>query len=394
MAKETLTIIKADVKNEVTKTVKPKFVKLGNMSFTATVEVDKDMAKELDTDARFVAKLYDDATAEYKKLLSECCLRVDAADKLGSVLPLTDKEVKELDSDLAKIFAKYEKSIEQVAMKHFAKWKSANKARNKYRFKVISGIVLGTAAVVVSTVSLATGVVTGGVSIAASIYGIAQSILTVARAVQKVTSDLVKVHGELDKALKELVASYEHASKAKVAAKEIGKEFLSDFLMIETAGFNRVQKHLSTYRAKLKNIDAEIAGLGKELNKLLDQQSKLDKDIAKKLEKMAKDRNYKSKKLDGLFAAMETARKACDKLIKDIEAYHVSIKPAEEFEESAIKSLKALKAKDPVWAKWIIWIASLGVSTAVTNIANGGENLLKAASEIESGFNTLVKEFG
>jgi hypothetical protein len=237
MAKETLTIIKADVKTEVTKTVKPKFVKLGNMSFTATVEVDKDMAKELDTDARFVAKLYDDATAEYKKLLSECCLRVDAADKLGSVLPLTDAEVKELDGDLKKIFAKYEKSIEQVAMKHFAKWKSANKERNKYRFKVISGIVLGSAAV-------------------------------------------------------------------------------------------------------------------------------------------------------------ETARKACDKLIKDIEAYHFSIKPAEEFEASVIKSLKALKAKDLVWAKWIIWIASLGGSTAVTNIANGGENLLKAASEIENGFNALAKEFG
>ena len=392
MATEKLTIIKADVKNEITKKVKPKFVKLGNMNFAATVEVDTKVAAELDTDARFVAKLYDDATKEYKKLLNECSLRVSQANDLGSVMPLSDKECKELDADIKKIFAKYEKSIEQVATKHFDKWKQANKDRKKYRIKVVSAIVLGSAAAIGSTASLAAGAVTGGVSIAASIYGIAQSIVSVARAVQKVTSDIVKVHGQLEKALKELVSAYEKQSKAKVKAKEIGKEFLADFLMIETAGFNRVDKHLETYKAKLKNIDLEIAGLGKELNKLLDKQGKLDKEIEKKLGKMAKDRGYKSKKLEGLFAAMEAARKETAKLIKSIEAYHVSIKPAEKFRDDAQKAVDALRHKDPVWTKWAIWIGSLGLSTAVTSIASGGENLVKAASAIEQGFSSLSKE--
>lgn len=392
MAKETLTIIKADVKNEVTKAVKPKFVQLGNMNFAATVEVDKSMAKELDTDARFVAKLYDDATKEYKKLLNECSLRVQAANNLGSVLPLSDKECKELDSDLQKIFAKYEKSIPQVATKHFDKWKQANKDRKKYRVKVVSTIVLGSASAIASAASVAAGAVTGGVSIAASIYGIAQSIVSVARAVQKVTSDIVKIQGELEKALKQLVTAYEKQSKAKVKAKEIGKEFLADFLMIETAGFNRVDKHLATYKAKLKNIDLEIAKLGKELNKLLDKQSKLDKEIEKKLSKMAKDRGYKSKKLDGLLAAMEDTRKATAKLIKDIEVFHVGIKPAENFLDSTQKAVDALRHKDPVWAKYAIWIGSLGLTTAVTSIASSGENLVKAASAIDQGFKTLSKE--
>ncbi|MBY6138090.1 hypothetical protein KUV26_01440 [Leisingera daeponensis] len=393
MATEKLTIIKADVKNEVTKKVKPKFVQLGNMNFAATVEVDKSVAKELDTDARFVAKLYDDATKEYKKLLNECTLRVDAANNLGSVLPLTDKECKELDADIKKIFSKYEKSIEHVATKHFDKWRQANKDRKKYRIKVVSAIVLGSACAIGSTASLAAGTVTGGASIAASIYGIAQSIVSVARAVQKVTSDIVKIHGELEKALKQLVSAYENQSKAKVKAKEIGKEILADFLMVETAGFNRVDKHLETYKAKLKNIDLEIAALGKELNKLLDKQSKLDKEIEKKLGKMAKDRGYKSKKLDGLFTAMEAARKETARLIKSIEAYHVSIKPAEKFRDNSQKAVDALRHKDPVWAKWVIWVGSLGLGTTVTSIASGGENLVKAASAIETGFNTLSKEF-
>ncbi|MGF1445000.1 MAG: hypothetical protein ACFBRM_02235 [Pikeienuella sp.] len=393
MGTEKLTIIKADVKNEVSKAVNPKFVKLGNMTFVATCEVDKSAAKELDTDARFVAKLYDDATKEYKKLLAEVSLRYQAADNLGSVLPLTDQECKQLDADVGKIFAKYQTSIEAVATSHFNKWKQANKDRRKYRLKVGCAVVLGSACAIGGTASLAAGAVTGGVSIAAGIYAIAQSVVSVARAIQKITSDIVKVHGDLERALKELVSAYETQSKAKVKAKEIGKEFLADFLMIEMAGFNRVDKHLETYKAKLKNIDLDVAKLGKELNKLLDQQSKLDKEIDKKLGKMAKDRKYKSKKIDNLFNAMEAARKSTAGLIKDIEAYHVMLKPAEKFRDATQNAVDALRDKDPVWAKWVIWIGSLGISTGVSAIASGGENLVDAAAAIERGLDALSSEF-
>lgn len=393
MATEKLTIIKADVKNEVTKAVKPKFVKLGNMTFQATCEVDKKVANELDTDARFVAKLYDDATKEYKKLLNEVSLRVQSADNFASIIPLTDKEYKEFDADIKSLFAKYQKSIESVANSHFNKWKQGNKDRKKYRLKVGCAIVLGSASAIAGTASLAAGAVTGGVSIAASIYAIAQSVVSVARAIQKVTSDIVKVHGDLEKALRELVSAYDKQSKAKVKAKEIGKEFLSDFLMIETSGFNRVDKHLETYKAKLKNIDLDVAKLGKELNKLLDQQSKLDKEIDKKLGKMVNDRKYKSKKISGLFDSMESARKATAKLIKDIEAYHVMLKPAEKFRDDTQKAVAALRHKDPTWTKWAIWIGSLGLSAGVSTIASGGENLVKAAEGVQKGLNALSSEF-
>lgn len=392
MGKETLTIIKADVKNEVNKAVNPKFIKLGNMTFTATCEVDKSAAKELDTDVRFVAKLYDDATKEYKKLLGEVAVRVQAADNLASVMPLTKQECKEFDADIDKIFAKYKKLIEGIVKTHFGRWQQANKDRRKYRLKVGCAIVLGSASAIASTASLAAGAVTGGVSIAASVYGIAQSVVSVARAIQKVTSDLEKVHLQLEKALKELVDAYTTQSKAKVKAKEIGKEFVADFLMIEMKGFNRVDKWLETYKAKLKNIDLEAAKLGKELNKLLDQQSKLDAQVEKKLQKMAKDRKYKSKNIDGLFKSIETARKATAQLIKDLEGYDKKLKPAEEFLVKSQKSVDALRSKDPVWAKWVIWIGSLGLSGAVTTIASGGENLVKAAEGIDKGIKLVSSE--
>ncbi len=392
MGTEKLTIIKADVKNEVTKAVKPKFIQLGNMTFTATCEVDKSVAKELDTDVRFVAKLYDDATKEYKKLLTEVSVRTQEAENLSSVMPLTDKECKEFDADIDKIFAKYQKSIEKVAMAHFNKWKQANKDRRKYRMKVGCAIVVGSACAIGGTASLVGGAVTGGVSIAASIYSVAQSVVSVARAIQKVTSDIEKVHGQLEKALKELVSAYTKQSKTKVKAKEIGKEFVADFLMIEMSGFNRVDKHLETYKAKLKNIDLECAKLGKELNTLLDQQSKLDKEIEKKLGKMVKDRNYKSKKIDGLFASMEAARKATAKLWKDLETFDAKLKPAEKFRDDSQKAVDALRHKDPVWAKWAIWIGSLGLSGAVTTIASGGENIIKAVDGIEKGLNAFANE--
>lgn len=393
MGKETLTIIKADVRNEVVKAVKPKFMKLGNMTFTATCEVDKSAAKELDSDARFVAKLYDDATKEYKKLLTEVSLRVQTADNLASVLPLTAAEMKAYDADVEKIFAKYKKSIETVANNHFKKWKQANKDRTKYRMKVGCAIVLGSASAIASTASIAAGAVTGGASIAASVYGIAQSVVSVGRALAKVTSDIEKVHDQLEKALKELVSAYSTQSKKKVQAKEIGKEFVADFLMVEMSGFNRVDKHLETYKAKLKNIDLEAAKLGKELNKLLDQQAKLDKEMEKKLGKMVKDRNYKSKKIDGLFQSIETARKATGKLIKDLETYDAKLKPAEKFRDDTQRAVDALRHKDPVWAKWAIWIGSLGLATGVSTIAQGGQNLVAAADGIQKGFNAVSNEF-
>ncbi|MCH2165302.1 MAG: hypothetical protein MK098_11705 [Marinovum sp.] len=394
MGKEILTIIKADVKNEVAKAVKPKVIKPRSMMFVATCEVDKSAAKELDTDARFVAKLYDDATIEYKKLVAEVSLRVQAADDLATILPLTPKEIKEMDADIDKIFAKYQKSIESVTNAHFKKWQQANKDRRKYRMKVGCAIVLGGASAIASSASLAAGAVTGGVSIAASVYGIAQSVMSVGRAIVKITSDIEKVHNQLEKALKELVSSYTKQSKAKVKAKEIGKEFVADFLMIEMSGFNRVDKHLETYKAKLKNIDLECAKLGKELNKLLDQQSKLDAQIDKKLGKMVTDRKYKSAKIDGLFAAMEKTRKATDQLIKDLEAYDAKLKPAEKFRDDSQKAVDALRHKDPVWAKWAIWIGSLGLASSVSSIAQGGQNLVSAADGIRKGLDVLAKEFG
>lgn len=363
--KEVLTIIKADVSKEINAKVKPKFLKLGKMEFKTTVEVEKKMADELDTDARFVAKLYDDATKKYKELLSACCLKVQYYNDLSKMIPLTDKELKELNSDLKGLFEKYNKEIEKVVNKHFETWKKTNKARTKYRLKIAGAIVVGSASVVVSSVSLAAGAVTGGVSIAASIYGIAQSVVAIGRAVQKICQDIATVQKNLEKAVKELVSSYEKQSKAKVKAKEIGKEFVSDFLMVEMAGFNRCDKHMETYTAKLKNLELESGKLGKTLNKLLDEQAKMDKEINRKLEKIAKDRNYKSKKLDGLFDSMEKCRKASAKLIKDLEAWHIMLKPAEDFRDGCKKAIEALRHKDPVWAKWIIWIGSLGLTTGV-----------------------------
>lgn len=393
MATETLTIINGDVSKEVIAKLRPKYFRPGKLEFKATVDVDKSAAKELDTDARFVAKLYDDATRKYKQCVDDTALRVYEADNLSRAIPLSDKELKEFDADVKKIFEKYQKEITDVTTRHFNKWKQANKDRRKYRFKVVGSIVVGSGCVIASTASLAMGTVTGGVSIAASIYGIAQSVVAVARAIQKITSDITKVYDDLRKSLKELVDDYEKQSKAKVKAKEIGKEFVGDFLMIEMAGFNRVDKHLETYKAKLKNLDLESAKLGKELNKLLDEQSRLDKEIARKLEKQLKDRKYTSRRLPGLQKSMTDCSQATAKLIKDLEAWHVMLKPAEEFRDHCDKALAALRHKDPVWAKWVIWIGSLGLSTGVTTIASGGENLLKAADGISKGFEALGREW-
>ena len=95
MGKETLTIIKADISREVIAKIHPKHLKLGKMEFKATVEVDSSAATELDTDARFVARLYDDATKKYKDCVIVSARRIQQADDLSGVLKLTDQELEQ-----------------------------------------------------------------------------------------------------------------------------------------------------------------------------------------------------------------------------------------------------------------------------------------------------------
>lgn len=391
MATEKLTILQADIQNEIAKQVKPKHLKLGKLEFKAIVEVDKKAVDELDEDARFVAKLYDDATKVYKKLVNASAKRYWDAEQMASVIPLSDKEAKDLDKDIKALFESHKKEVEKVTKKHFDQWAQANKDRKKYRVKVVGTIVVGTAAVAASTASLALGTVTGGVSIAASIYGIAQSVVAVAKAIKKIVTDLATVHKDLDEAMKYMARNYEQSSKAKVKAKEIGKEIVEDFLMVETAGFNRCNRLVEMYTAKLKNLEIQCSQLGKDLNKLLDQQGKLNKQLAK-FDSQCKIRKFFSKSKTKLNAELDKCEKSTAAMIKDLEAWHVQLKGPEKFLERNKKALKALDSKDPTFAKWIIWGVSLGLTTTVTSIATSGENLFSAAEGIKKGVDTLVKE--
>lgn len=95
---------------------------------------------------------------------------------------------------------------------------------------------------------------------------------------------------------------------------------------------------------------------------------------------MAKNCGDKSKKLDGLLTATEETRKATAWLLRHIVAYHIGINPAEKLRDSTQKVVDVLRHQDPVSAKWVVWIDSLGLTTTVTRIASGGDNLVKAAA--------------
>jgi len=59
------------------------------------------------------------------------------------------------------------------------------------------------------------------------------------------------------------------------------------------------------------------------------------------------------------------------------------LKPAEKFRDNTQKAVDALRHKDPTWAKWAIWIGSLGLTAGISTIATGGQNLVTAAEGIE-----------
>lgn len=223
-------------------------------------------------------------------------------------MPLTDQGCKAFDADNNSMFSKYRTSVEAAVTPRFDKRKQAARNRRRCRLKVGCAIAPGSACAIGGGVSLAAGAIEERVS----------------------------------------------ARDKQVRVREIGKELLAGFLMIGTAGFNRVDGHPETGKTKLRTIDLDVASLARELGKLLDQQGGLDRETEKKPGRWVKDRDGKSGKIGGLFAAMGESRWATGQAVKDIEASHVMLWPAEKFRNDTRKAVDAIRHKDPVRAKRVI----------------------------------------
>jgi hypothetical protein len=137
------------------------------------------------------------------------------------------------------------------------------------------------------------------------------------------------------------------------------------------------------------------AKLGKDLNKLLDAQTQLDRKVIKEVEKQLAKRKAKLKKLGGLQKAIDESRAMVQKLIGQLIDMNKLLESHEAFTVQVEASIVALKAKKPGWAtvaEKIVWLSSIVASPTIMTIASDAENLEKLAGLIEKSFEALKDE--
>jgi carbon monoxide dehydrogenase subunit G len=398
MGMEKLTILKGDVSKEAGKKANPKAIKLANAWFEVTLEVEKKLAGKLDTDVRFVSKLYDDVTKNYRKLVDDTADLWRKAESnavaMAPIVKAKDLQAK-FDADRAKLFKNCEGQITKNVNQHINRWLQVRKDRTKYKWSVAYKIGIGVAQIGGGSGAAAAGLVSGGTSWVLTIVGIAKGIVKIAKEIKRMAADVGKAQKQLEGTVKELMASYMTKSKTSVGVREVGKSFVAEFTLIEMKSIKRANKELITYKGKVTPIHEKSAKLGKELHKLLDAQTQLDRKVEKEWATLFAGK--KAKKLVVLEKAIDKSCQAVESMINRLTGMNDVLDKHETFTTQMEASIAALKAKKPGWAKQaekIIWLGSIAATPVIMTIDTDAENLEKLGGLIKKGFEGVKGELG
>jgi DNA repair exonuclease SbcCD ATPase subunit len=395
MAQESLTLLKGDISKEARKLVNPKFVEFKQATFTVTFKMDSALADKLDTDARFVSKLYDDITKEYEELVQYFAMKWQHAEDYASILPLSKEEKKELIDDLEDAFEKYRKRVVEKAEDHVDKWLQVRKDRTKYTRSVATNVALGSLSIASGAVSAAAGAVSGGASLVMAIVSIGKGLVKLVREIKRVAADVGKAQTQVEKTVKDLEASYKNSKAWQVGLKEVGKSAVKDFLAYEMASIKRADNEFVTYKGKVAPLHEHTAQLGKDLNELLDKQTELDRKLDKEVEALLAKQKRSIKKLGEFQKSLEESRKAVMELITQIGQMDKVLDDHEAFKADLERSLKALHEEKPEWAGYVeklVWLVSLGTNPAINAVITHGENFEKITNLLEKGYQAIEKE--
>jgi|GEM_PF-5246759 len=393
--KERLKVIKGNLGKELRAQVKPKAVVIPDLVFRADYVVETKLAKKLDTDARFVAKLYDDATRLYKELMMKLAKLYVEADGLASIIPLSDQEKRGIDQKVSKLFDEYQGKITKVIEGHVNQWLQVRKDRTKYKRNVAWNITKGTVGIASGAGSFAAGTVTGGLSGVLAIVSILKGVYKIVKEIKRMAQDLDAAQQQLQKTMASLSDSYLHSKKWKVGSKELGKHAVESFFVYEMASINRADKEFVTFKGKAAPLHKQSAELGKSLHKILDKQSGVDKKIDQQITKKLKKRKFVSKTMPKLQRDLTENRKQVMKLIDDLSQLNSELDKLESFQRNAEQMLLGLKAKKPTWVKKaekVVSIASLLSNPCILAIANDGESLMKYSELLTKSVGNVAAE--
>jgi hypothetical protein len=299
-----------------------------------------------------------------------------------------DKLVKGYRDEEKKQLAALEKKLkalpEEQWKKFLSKYGKAKKEYNSYKVDAAADVAIGTLGVVASGAALAGTVHTGGASLVLGVIGMVRSVAKITEVVYSIAVDVEKQGNALKVDLDALIEDFKK-SKSKATGKDLAKTAVNT--VFGAPFFTTV----STASKKAETLGGKVAGayvggvkLSRKVTESLNEQKKIEKELAKMPADKRKKLEDKLKKLEGNF----------DKLFEKAADLNAKAKRVEDQVKQVKAALKILKDSNKsliVFEKTLTLLADIGLAAAGAGVGihhAAGEALeiskegVKLASEV------------
>jgi len=382
-----------------------KFVSVPKMSFNVEVDFDKKIFAKVKDDAILLEDMNKAARKAYDAICAGISSKIKIFDKLFQGMDEKGAKKEEIDKQLAGLNKALEQDRavgEAMARAEVEKcWDTYSAKKKEYKtYKIKIGVtIFGAVAGLVTSIALmATAPFTGGASAAFSIIGMFKSAVTLVREIGSAWMEIETSQKLLGKQID--IVEKAAQSVAGRRANEITAMVLDNFLGIANPSLKSCDDALGTVEQKLKGIEIKTHEASKLLNKIIDEQERLQKEFLKeaaaKLAKLAP--NQAKAQLKGIEDRLDDflvpSRIEVGEQIEKVMGMYERFKEAHKVTSEMKKRVETLKASVPKSEENLIKFARNVLTLAQFPLgAMSGNGMAHAASDIASGLGSASAGF-
>lgn len=353
-------IWEGDLTKLVVERWKPKAFSIAPVKMTISVET-KEICKVIEGGDGLLAMELNDAASETMKIIA-----TDVAKKLEVIDAkcikdwLASLDMTEVEEDRKKFLNQYAdlaeqapKKVQESARKVWEAYCKTRKDLFKYKMKVnckvgLAVVGVGTGIAVAASAGLGNlpGLVAGTLTAA-------KSLSTAIQTYRKGCMPIEVLGADIRKDLAALNVSYQHMSKTAATGSEIVSKVVEAFTTKNIGSIEQTEKDIALFKQKLVTIKPGAHKASQELDKVLDGNEMMEKEI-----KAIKAKGVTST----LVPLLEKSEKNVDVIIKSITELPERMKKAKKAAEQAEKAIGELKKKTQ--EKVVKWVG-LGIDVTV-----------------------------
>ena len=384
--------VEFNLSKAIEKKAKPERVKIpANITMQVIVDLEKPLYDEIIKNPTTLQRLQSSAKKKVDVSVIQVATFVKKVDEKAT--KFNKKTAKIFSNDLTTtLTAKLQKVSDEMAReaaKIIEDYKKGQKELKKFKVKCVGKIGVS-AFVITSSVALTaasgatlsplgiTGIVKGGIGIVQEIGKLASTADATAKLIQGELAVLKKF-------MNENMAKAKKSGKIAQGVKEVGLNFLSGALGIETPSLRNCDGHVKMHKVNIAKLEKESKKLSESIYGAMDLQA----EWAKKFN--AAKKSLPAKKVGKISTRLGGVEKALDALIKATIKVNKNIDKANEQQKVFREAIDAMLKGIPGWLQYVDKGLNLVLDVSV-GIVDAGTTIEKVGSVIINLDGALGKE--